>query len=524
MQLNSTPPIARQALWLGILTILGPASGFMVDIVLALRLGLSPVADGYRIGLTLILLGQVTVGFILPNVVLPAFVERKRAKGDADAWRLAMSLANLLLLFSFVGGLAAFLAAKQLAGWLGPGLSPAGSAAAAYFLRWFGLALIPFGWSGVMAGVLQAYRLFWIVPVGQCAANLCALAGVYSGALPGIAAGVVAGSWLSFALYGLVLLRLRRWRGLREWLRLDLFDSRLASAFWQCLPFLVVTAVGYLAVVAMNRALSNSESGSVAAFGYGWKALQVASLMPGALGTVLFPRLAHAGAGGSSSEFQILCSKGVRMGLFLSVPMGALCFALQRELIESFFQRGAFSSEAVARTAAIFGVCVLALPANSAEGFLQKGFYALGSFWRPNSLLILRNAAIVACCPWVAEKFGARGIAWQGTILGFATAIALAGWLWERQGGLPGKDAWRFFTALITLGGVAAGVARTLAESMESVGAGPVAALFSGGLFGMGFYLLGCSLLRLPEARAVGAYGWGELRSAYAFLRKRRLN
>ena len=261
---------------------------------------------------------------------------------------------------------------------LGPGLTGAGRDYAASFIRWFALAVVPLVWSGAAGSILYAYGIFWLPPVTSICGNciiFAALVMLPAALAPlGLMAATLAASICTLVLFIARLWPLMRGAGVqaRSILRLEVRHSAARKALESCMPLLGMILVALASGAVLNRVLSQQGPGSVAAFGYAGKMLALVALAPSALAVVMFPRFAQARFASTPDGFRAICTKGLRMGLYIVLPLAAACFVLRFPITLMLFRRGAFSPEAAATTAHFFGLLLLVVPASVLHIYLQR--------------------------------------------------------------------------------------------------------------------------------------------------------
>src|SRR2546425_2938711 len=156
---------ARAAATLSGLAVLSPLAGLAVEIALAWRFGASPTVDAFRIGMLLLVFGQqLFVIQILPHAVVPVFAEYRGRGQEKEAWHVALSVANLLLVPAILFSVLVFFHPEPIVGLLAPGLAGEARGTAAVFVRWFVPAASLLVWNGVAGGGVYAARGFLCAP------------------------------------------------------------------------------------------------------------------------------------------------------------------------------------------------------------------------------------------------------------------------------------------------------------------------------------------------------------------------
>lgn len=498
---------ARSAAGLSVLSLLGPASGFVVELFLAWRYGAGLLVDGYRTGLVLFVFAQSLAWGILPNVVIPFFAQLSHRNGTKETWRFLLGLGTLFLVGGALAGAGSAAVAPVLARWLAPGLPPEGLKAAALFLLSFGIAMLPLGWCGIASGLLQAHKVFWVVPTGQLLYNLVLLASIASGSPQALLVAPVIGSFVTVALLAGRLWPLAKPEAGRPWVGTLLrYRRELAEIVGRAVPLLSTMGVGYLGVLAMNRAASYLPAGTIAVLGYAWKIQLLGMIAPGALATVLFPKMSDAWSESGRSEFARLRSDGVRMALFLAIPVAVVSCGMSRELVSVLFGRGLFAKEAVEETSFVFRIFALGIPAAAGTALLEKSCYSLGNTRLPSLVSAAHAVVVMVLVGWATRRFGLPGLASLAPICAWSSFA----WLFffsQKAYGTSRLEGAGFWLSLVTIGvgsgwlGYEAGTWLRAWRSYTSIGG-----LVFGSGISLSVFFLAARTLGLPEAKRLQGY------------------
>ncbi len=469
---------ARATATLSGLAALSPLAGIVVEIALAWRFGASPTVDAFRIGMLLLLFGQqLFVIQILPHAVVPVFAEYRARGQEKEAWHVALSLANLLVVPAILFSLLVFFHPEPIVGLLAPGLAGEARELAAMFVRWFLPTTSLLVWSGVVAGVLYAHRVFWLPPATQLAGNVAIVLSILSlGRTLGagsLVLGVMVSAVISATLYLVKLIPLMRQADARFTWRLDSTHPGVRRALRLALPLLGTVLLGQWSAMVMNRVLTELPSGNLALFGYAWKLGQMVSLVPLSLATVLFPRFAETHVSSSGEEFRGICTRAMRVALFITIPVSCFLYASHEPLVVLLFQRGAFSAEASKAVSRLFGLLLVGAPAAVTLIYLEKISYAVQNTWLPTCGQLASAFLLTVLAPVVTAHFGAPGLACLYSLMTWMTAGGLFSWLWLRYRPLILAQLLPFAVRLALLGLVCAWVAGRLSRVWNGVAESP---------------------------------------------------
>lgn len=466
--------VARSATGLAGLSLASPLAGLAVEMALAWRFGASATVDAFRTSALLILFGQQIFVFqVLPNVMVPLFAAYRAQRAEREAWEAGISLANLLVIPT--AGLSAllFLRPDLVVHLLGPGLDGDAERTAVFFARWFALTFVPLVWSGMIAGVLYAYEIFWLPAASQLLGNVVLVSAiVLSGPDWGprsLVVGVLAAAFVTWALFIARLVALMRRVAVRPTVWISARHPGVRRALRLALPLAGVVLIGLCNTAIINRVLSRLGVGTLATFWYAWKMGQMASLLPAALATVLFPRFAASWHSAREGEFRDTCTNALRMAVFLALPATCILFALRAHIVTLLFQRGSFAAEAGGTVARLFGLLLVAVPASVACVYAQQMLYAVQATWIPAAAQLGVALGLTALARIAAARFAADGVMVTCVALTWASCVGLLTVFHRAYQPLPTKSL-AVFAATVAplavisawLGGVGAGALHRL--------------------------------------------------------------
>ena len=381
---------ARSAAGLAILSLLSPIAGIAVEMAVARRFGTSAAVDAFRIALAVVYIGQqLFTSSFFPNIIVPLFAEYRANESEAEAWRSAIGLANLAVVPTSVVCLTLFASPSAYVWVLAPGLGPQARPWAIFFVRWFGLSLIPLLYSGAAIGLLYSQGVFWTGTAAQLAYNLVLVACIlaFGGAFLGpasIAVGVLLAT-AAFMLLQFVKLApdIRAMRVRRCWTRDDVVRAGVRKSIRAGVPLLGLPLINQGTAIVAFWSLSAASVGTIAALGYAGKLMRMASLLPDVIATVLFPKFAALARNSNPNELRELATRAMRMALFISLAIACTLFALRVPLVGLLFHHGAFPQTAVRRVGRLFGFFLIGMPAGILSFYLAKVLYALEDTWWP---------------------------------------------------------------------------------------------------------------------------------------------
>jgi murein biosynthesis integral membrane protein MurJ len=374
------------------LTFIGLALGFLVDVLIAAKLGTGQTADALVIALTLPILIDTIFRQGTRHSMVPLFVEANSSMGDEEFQRFVSGLLNLgCVLGVIVVGMIEALAPWVVMG-IAPGLTPQSSAEATLLLR-LCAPLIFFTIGCTIMGVyLNSRRRF----------NPVALRNVLT---PGVILCVILLSWQSnhvapyvataysigFAGFFFTLfMDLRRTGHRHIWLawttREDL--SRLKSAaFLVTLGFLLRNCLRIL-----ERLLASLVAvGGISSYYFAFRLVSaLQTLIGGSIATTALPGMTEHDIRGDKARLARALRRNITRTLLLSLPPCVLMVVFHHRLISFVYGRGNFGEESIQVTSQILFWLGFGLVFWCLAPVFQSGLYAQRAYH-----LIFRNMIIV---------------------------------------------------------------------------------------------------------------------------------
>jgi putative peptidoglycan lipid II flippase len=404
----------------------------------------------------------------------PAFAERLRLGGKAEAYRLAsLVLTTLLVLVGLLTILGILFAPQLVATWAAGFSSVPGKTGLTVLLT---RIMMPFlllvSLAALAMGMLNAEERFLWPALAPALFNLSAIVG--GGLLWALGerhSSAAAVAWAAFTLLGGALQLAAQLpalfrTGYRFALRLDLRfrDPGLR----QILVTMVPATIGLMATqvnIYINSAFASQENGAVTWLNAAFRLLQLPIGMFGvAVGTVALVRYARSAAEGDAGEalqgVRETLVRAVRMVAFLTVPSSVGLWVLAEPIMALLYQHGAFHHADTLAAAAALRYYTVGLLAYAAVKVVAPVFYALKLVRVPVAATILAVLANVLFNVALFPRYGYRVLALGTSVAALVNLLVLAVAFQRRHGGLRRGDLWlalaRVGTAAAVMGLVVA--------------------------------------------------------------------
>lgn len=374
----------QSAVYLSAALLLGRVIGFLREVLLAGRLGVSEAAD---IAVVILTLPDYMVGLVLIGgfraALVPALKRQEGAARDALYAHVATrGIAAAVLVALLVAALP-----QTIFALLAPALDPAEAARWASLLRLSALAVPLAAAAGVLGAWLNVHGIFFAVGLGTAIYNaLICLAFL----VPGDAASVLWAVGLSVLAAG-VLRAALLWAAARAPLRPRWSaPSGIEPGFWPRFAAGIGAAgIVYLAQLLFRSLAGAAEPGALATFSYALKLFELPlGLLIAPMATVLLPTLSAAAIPPPG-----LLRRGIAAFLGVSLTALAVGWLAGDPIARLIYDRGAMTDAGMAGIAHAARLMFLALPF-TALGLL--GATLLNA--RRRTGVVLVNAATGLAC------------------------------------------------------------------------------------------------------------------------------
>jgi len=481
--------------------------GVLRTVAIAEAFGSSPELDAYWVAFRIPdLIFQVLAGATLGSAFIPVFARVYRREGEERAWRLASNVLNLITVSTAVLCLVAFAFAPLLVPLLAPGLGDdigrhdELTEKAVSLTRLMLLSPLLFSISGMVTGILNARRAFFLPALAPMVYNLAIILGavLLSGpfGVEGLAVGVVAGAGLHLAtqLPGLVRERMRY-----SW-SFDWRDSPVREVGRLMGPRVIGLAAAQLNFIITTYFASKVGAAAISNLTYAWLLAGLPLALFGmALSTAVFPTLAEHSADENMDALRETVSKVLRVIMFLTIPAAIGLALLRGPATVLLLQRDEFTAADAAITASALGWYCLGIIPQAGIEIHSRGFYALGDTRSP---VILAVGAVIVNFVLSAALWG------RFEHEGLAFSVSAASWaewllLWRAYGRRTGATAAPDLAHIARISLAAAAMALFMAvgfsryehATMAQNAVTAIAGAAAGGLT----YAAAAAWLRLPE-------------------------
>ncbi len=338
------PGLARSAALLSAGNIGSRVLGLVREMVIAYYFGTTGYVSAFRsVNRTLRLLYDLLVGGMMSAALVPVLSEYAARRDKTALWQAFSAILTLFTLLLAVVALAVSAGAVPIIHLLIPGLDPIYQAAGVRMLRLMSWAILFFGVSGLLTGLLFTLQRFTFPAFTTAVFNLGVvltvplLVGrfdVYS-----LAIGTVVGSLSQTLLLmpGLLDARIRPiWEPLHP---------ALVKVWKLYLPLLAGLLVGQAQVLIDTNLASRTGQHSLAWMQNATTLRELPlGLISMAISAAVLPRLSQNIASGDTGQYRQTLGYVLRLVILLTIPAAVGLAVFAKPLIRILFQRGVFTA------------------------------------------------------------------------------------------------------------------------------------------------------------------------------------
>jgi putative peptidoglycan lipid II flippase len=450
---------------------------------------------------------QLVVAGALSAALIPVFSGYRARDQEREAWRLASSVINLVVIA--LAGLSLIMAifAPILVPIVAPGFDVPTTDLTVRMTRVMLLSPVLIGMGAVVSGILNSYERFAVPALAPLAYNLAIILAAILLApiigVEGLAVGVAIGSLAHLAIQLPELGRV----GQRYDLTIGLSHPGVRKVVWLMGPRMLGLAAGQVNFIVSTVLASGLPEGSITAYNY---AFQLSQIPVGVLGVsvavALFPTLSRDAALGRVPEIRRQVAGSLRILFFLAAPLTAAMIVLAGPIASVFFQYGLFSERSAERTAGALVFFAIGLSGHIVVHVLTRAFYAMQDTRTPVLWAIIAVAINVPLMVWLVGPMGVEGLA---LALSISALLEVVGLLWALRRRIESMEEGQVLrsagrsavaggaAALLMLGGLT--VVRSALPGLLDDGVGRLLVLVALTSAGFAIYALVASALRAPE-------------------------
>jgi len=532
-QLAEAPPstegIAKAAGILSLGNVASRALGLVRETVKADLFGASPEVSAFVVAAQVpTIIYDLLIGGLLSAALVPVFSDYASPEKRRELWHIFSIVVSLAVVILSLVVVLLELFAPQVAWVLGGGFDAQLQAVTTKMIRIILPAVLFFGLSGMVTGLLYTLKRFTYPAFGAAIYNAgiitCALLLADKVSIYSLALGILLGAMLQLAI------QLPDLRDVRFAFSLDLSHPALRRIVGLYLPVvlgLVISQIG----IAIDRNLASRTGGeSIAWMQYATRLIQLPiGLVSAAISLAILPTLSQYGSTEPSeqdpvsnlqrpiSNFQHTLAVGLKMVLVAIIPAAVGLFVLAAPIVALLYQHGNFDTYDTVQTTLALRYYLLGLTFAAIDLPLVFAFYARKDTLTPALVGVLGVVVYLILALSLIRPLGMIGLILANSAQLTIHALTMLALLQRRMGGLGGHGitalALKTLFASLVMGGITylalSGLQRVL--DVRTLVGKFIIVSGAGGL-GLATYLGMMVLLRVEEARLVREMIWRKVR------------
>lgn len=408
--------VARTAVLMMVLTLLGKGLGFLRELSLADAFGTSYIVDAYDVAqrIPTVLLGGVVAS--LGIAYMPTFSAVTEKDGRDAGVRFTNRVLTLALIAASVIIALGFGFSPQLVALLAPRFEPKTAELAVYYLRIAFFGLLFSSTADILEAYLQYNGKFFRPILSGYMFDVGIIAVIFISARTDYHY-LIFGTIVGYCLRFIPLVLSMGHYGLRYRPSLA-FDESLRQVLRLSIPVFLGAFLTQINTAIDQMLASGLPEGSIAALNYGQLLSNlIVSLTASIIATVSYPKIIKAANANDWDTFNTAAQKSIAVAAIIAVPFcfGAISFS--KQVVQVIYERGAFDETSTALTGSAFLFYSMGLAFAALNALLIRVFYSLQDTKSP----VLCNA-IGILCNIVLNLILIRSMQHRG--LALATSIA----------------------------------------------------------------------------------------------------
>jgi putative peptidoglycan lipid II flippase len=366
---------------------------------------------------------NLLVAGALASAFIPVFTGYLAKEREDEAWRVASSVMNAIVILLVVISAVLWLLAPWIQPILAPLPDPEQRELSIRLARIMLLSPIFMGLSALFTGILNSYRQFLSGATAPLVYNfVIILFAFFLSPFLGIEAlawGTVVGALMMW----LVQVPELTFRRTRYKLALDLSHPGVREIVRLTVPRTLALGAVQLIFIVDTYLAAKMPEGSLTALIYAQQLMQLPlGVFSIAISAAVFPTLAHYAAQGLQSKMRDVLQTGIRWILFLTLPTVVMMIVLRRPIVNLLFEYGRFGPDAREATQEAFLFYSVGLAGHALIQILTRAYYASKDTRTPFALTLVSIGTNIVLSVLLAPLYGINGLALANSIATLAEA------------------------------------------------------------------------------------------------------
>lgn len=368
--------IAKNTALLIFTTLLGRASGFLRELVLARQFGASTTSDAFVVAYTMPFVLLMGFASAIATIYIPMFL-RVSAQSEAGGKHLSNNLVTILCLLGITASAIFMIYPQGIVRLFAIGFDTQTFELTVLLARIMMWSVTPILLTNLFSAYLQIQGSFFICGSYTLLVNACIIASLLSaepGRLSVLGFGVLGG----YAAACILFIAVSYMKGFRYAPVLDLKTDETKTFLALFLPVFLNGAIQQINNLIDRSFASTLAAGTVSALNYSSKCQEfITAVFVASMVTVLFPQLSRLHNIGDHEQIKECLSQGMGVIALFILPVTVGLIVLARPMITLLFARGSFNEQDIQMTSECLVFYSIGLIGYNINPLLSKVFYAL---------------------------------------------------------------------------------------------------------------------------------------------------
>lgn len=408
--------IAKSAMLMTVVSVISLAFSFLQESFFAYFYGANLTTDAYTIAIQVPVTLFSLISTAISTVVIPCYSKELYNKNRESASRYASNLMTAISLFTIVLIVLGEFFATLVISLFAPGMDASTKLLAVSLFRIVLPTILLTELMNINTGIMNVHKSFVLPSLTSNILNITFVTvialfaskwGIYAAIV-----GNIVGTCFEFG-YSVALRR----RFVKYLPTLNFHDASMIQSFKMSLPVFVGIGAAEINKVVDRIVASFFKAGSISMLNYASKlSSAISSLLIHSITTVIYPEFAKCSANKDEEGMADIFSFSLSLFLVIIIPIIAGGTCLSNEIIKIVFGRGAFTMDAVNKTAPLFACYLLCLLFTTFRQTSSRMFYSYGDSRTPMKNSIIGIGINIILNIILGKLIGALGLAIATTI------------------------------------------------------------------------------------------------------------
>jgi len=373
---------AQTAVLMAIMTLASKLLGFVREMVMAGFFGTSYIVDAYVMAQTIPTILFAGIFGAIATAYMPLLSERIEKSGGKAANVFTSQVLNILLVISIASAIIGFLFSDQFVSILASGFTGETARLTSIFLKVTFLYTICSSTSGILDSYLQYKNCFLPQILVGYTQNIIVIGCIAISALTShyfLTVGLLIAYIVRFILFWVLAKKKEL-----EYTFSVRFGGAVKTIISMALPVFIGSSIQQINTFVDKTLASGLKEGSVAALNYAnLLNMLIIGLTVTIMTTVIYPKLAKAGARENIEQFNEIASKGFSLMVIIALPfsLGAMLYSAQ--IVQIVYERGAFDVTATSITSSAYLFYSIGLVFTAVNELMVRIYYSFQDMRRP---------------------------------------------------------------------------------------------------------------------------------------------